>query len=125
MIYDHFLERPYAKLVLYDAVEVLTPLNIAWNSFTSNFIVLQEPVLQSKEMTKNTGFFTGSNDIIAYGQIITKSTDFTSLVTIENFSFNYDENEYVSTETTKNLFTPGPNLITCLISSESESSCIE
>ena len=97
MIYDHFLERSYAKIILYDQIEIMTPLNVAFNSFISSFHVVSEPKLKSEEITKHTGFFVGLNDVTAYGQVLTKSIDFTSLITIENFSFDYDENDYVST----------------------------
>ena len=112
-IYDHFLERPYAKIDLYDKIDILTPLDVSWNSITSYFNVIQEPKLQSQSISKHTGFFVGIDDIIAYGQVITHSVDFTSIITIENFSFDYHEDEYVST--TQNIFTPGPLLETCLV----------
>ena len=123
IIYDHFLERPYAKIILHDKEDIVTPLDIFWNSFTSNFIVIDEPKLQSKDIVKHTGFFVGLNDVTAYGQVITKSADFTSLITLENFSLDYDESEYVSTDKSKNMFVPGPDLITCLVSSASELAC--
>ena len=123
LIYDHFLEKPFAKITLQDKVDIASPLNIAWTSFFSNFSAVSEPKLESKEIAKNTGFFSGLNDVTAYGQVITKSVDFTSLITIENFSLNYDEYDYVSTSTSQNIFTPGPNLITCLVPSDSNFSC--
>ena len=63
------------------------------------------------------------NDITAYGQVITQSVDFASLITIENFSLDYDENEYVSAVKSKNLFMPGPQLIACIVSSTSDLTC--
>ncbi|MDH3779992.1 MAG: glycosyltransferase [Nitrosopumilus sp.] len=123
MIYDHFLEQPYAKIILHDQIEILTPLNIALNSFISSFNIVPEPKLKSDEITKHTGFFVGLNDITAYGQVLTKSIGFTSLITIENFSFDYDENDYVSTIKSKNMFRTGPNLITCIVPSTSELTC--
>ena len=122
-VYDHFLERPYAKIVLHDAVEITTPLNMAWNSLISNFNVVSEPKLASMDITKNTGFFIGLNDVVAYGQVITKSADSTSLITIENFSFGYDEDEYISTSKSENLFTSGPNLVACITSFTSDLVC--
>ena len=82
IIYDHFLERPYAKIILQDNIAIFSPLNMAWNSFISSFNTVQEPKLKSKEIAKNTGFFVGLNDVTAYGQAITKSVDFTSSITI-------------------------------------------
>ncbi len=123
MLYDHFLERPYAKIVLYDSMGIMTPLNKAWNSLVSNFVVISEPKLKSQEIIKNTGFFVGLNDVTAYGQVITKSVDLTSMITIENFSFDYDENEYVSTLKSNNVFQTGPNLIACLVSASSDLVC--
>ncbi|MCH9658351.1 glycosyltransferase family 2 protein, partial [archaeon] len=114
---------PYAKIVLHDAVEIVTPLNMAWNSLISNFNVVSEPKLESLDITKNTGFFIGLNDIVAYGQVITKSVDSTSLITIENFSFGYEEDEYISTLKSENLFTSGPNLMACITSSTSDLVC--
>ena len=96
---------------------------MAWNSFLSNFNAVQEPKLKSKEIAKNTGFFVGLNDVTAYGQVITKSVDFTSLITIENFSLDYDENEYISTAKSKNVYTTEPNLVACIISTKSELTC--
>ncbi len=122
-VYDNFLERPYAKIVLHDTVEIATPLDVAWNSLISNFNVISEPKLESREITKNTGFFIGLNDIIAYGQVITNSVDSTSLITIENFSFGYDATEYVSAVKSENVFTSGPNLVACMVSSLSDLTC--
>jgi cellulose synthase/poly-beta-1,6-N-acetylglucosamine synthase-like glycosyltransferase/DNA-binding beta-propeller fold protein YncE len=121
--YDHFLERPYAKIVLHETVDIVTPLDMAWNSLVSNFNIVSEPKLESREITKNTGFFIGLNDIIAYGQVITKSVDSTSLITVENFSFDYDEHEYVSVLKSDNIFTSGPNLTACMVSSLSDLTC--
>ena len=123
IIYDNFLERPYAKILLADKTDIITPLSIGWNLFISNFNFLEEPKLKLQEITKHTGFFVGLNDITAFGQVITKSVGFTSLLTFENFSLDYDENQYVSTTKSKNIFIPGPNLIACIIPSTSELTC--
>ena len=123
IIYDNFLERPYAKILLADKADIITPLNIGWNLFISNFNFLEEPKLKMQEITKHTGFFVGLNDITAYGQVITKSAGSTSLLTFENFSLDYDENQYVSTTEFKNVFIPEPNLIACIIPSTSEFTC--
>ena len=122
IIYDHFLERPYAKINLNDKKDIITPLDIGWNSFMSNFNVVQEPKLKSQEIMKKTGFFIGLDDITAFGQVITKSIGSTSLITLENFSLDYDENQYVSTKS-KNMFMAGPNLIACIVSSMLEPIC--
>ncbi|MDH3341855.1 MAG: glycosyltransferase, partial [Nitrosopumilus sp.] len=122
IIYDHFLERPYAKINLNDKKDIITPLDIGWNSFVSNFNVVQEPKLKSQEIMKKTGFFIGLDDITAFGQVITKSIGSTSLITLENFSLDYDENQYVSTKS-KNMFMAGPNLIACIVSSMLEPIC--
>ena len=106
-----------------DAVEITTPLNMALNSLISNFNLVSEPKLKSLEIIKNTGFFIGLDDITASGQAITKSADSTSLITIEDFSFAYDEDDYVSISESENLFTLGPNLVACVTSSISDLVC--
>ena len=89
----------------------------------SEFDIISKPAIKSEEITKNTGFFVGLNGVTAHGQVLTKSVDLTSLITIENFSLDYDPDEYVSTMNSNNVFTTGPNLIACLVSSVSDLVC--
>ncbi|MGH1569208.1 MAG: glycosyltransferase, partial [Nitrosopumilus sp.] len=123
VVYDHLLERPYAQTVLQDYVDILSPIDIAWNSFTSIFHSISEPTLKSKEITKHTGFFIGMNDVAARGQVITKSVDFTSLITLENFSLDYDASKYISVQNSKNVFTSGPDLVACIVPNFSDLTC--
>ncbi|NNL59283.1 MAG: glycosyltransferase, partial [Nitrosopumilus sp.] len=123
IVYDHLLERPYAQAVLQDYVDILSPIDIAWNSFTTNLFSISEPTLKSREITKHTGFFIGMNDIVARGQAITKSVDFTSLITLENFSLDYDASKYISVQNSKNTFTSGPDLVACIVPNFSELTC--
>ena len=123
MVYDHFLEIPYSQINLQDQIEIITPVDMVWNSFISGFNSIQGPKLGSLDSQKHTGFFVGSNDIVANGQVITESMDRTSLIRIQNFSFDYDEKKYVSVTDSENVFTNGPTLITCLVSDMSDLSC--
>ena len=122
VIEDQFSEKKYATITLQDNVDFITPITTAANSFSSMFIVIQDPKLQSKEFVKNTGFFIGLNDVEAYGQVKSKSIDHTSLITIENFFINYDRNEYVSTNLS-DIRSNGPELVACLIPSTSGLEC--
>jgi cellulose synthase/poly-beta-1,6-N-acetylglucosamine synthase-like glycosyltransferase/sugar lactone lactonase YvrE len=123
VIYDHFLERPYGKITLYDNSDITALFSTAWNSFTYNFDIVPEPKLESKKVTKHTGFLIGLNDTAIYGQAITKTIDFTSLITIEDFFVNYDKNNYLSIKKINGVFTNGPQLYACLVPSESSSIC--
>ena len=122
VVYDQFSETIYAAIDLHDTVDIITPIVIMTNSFISAFDVISEPKIQSKDFVKNTGFLIGLNDYDVFGQVKSKSIDHSSLITIENFFIQYDKSEYVSTES-GNVLTTGPDLIACLISSDSDSTC--
>ena len=122
VVYDQFSETLYATIDLYDTVDVITPITSMANSFVSAFNVISEPKIQSKDFVKNTGFLIGLNDYDVFGQVKSKSIDHSSLITIENFFIQYDKSAYVSTES-GNILTSGPDLIACLISSGSDSTC--
>jgi cellulose synthase/poly-beta-1,6-N-acetylglucosamine synthase-like glycosyltransferase len=125
LVYDPFLEKSYAKIILHDTVDIVTPVTASLNSFVSNFNIISEPKLESKKVIKNTGFFVGLNDVTAYGQIKTKTVDHTSLITFEDFFVNYDKNNYVSIEKSKNIFTNGPTLFACIVPFDSVPKCTD
>ena len=122
IVYDHFLEIPYAKTSLSDDVPIFTPISNSILSFVSLFDPVSDPKFQLKEPVRNTGFFVGLNNHDVFGQIKSKSVDDYSQITIENFFIQYDKEKYISTDL-GNVLTNGPDLVSCMVPSSSILTC--
>ncbi|NOJ32775.1 MAG: hypothetical protein DA329_11615, partial [Candidatus Nitrosocosmicus sp.] len=113
VVYDQFLEKPFATITLEDNLLGNLPIPVVRDMLMGNIGIVEEPVFKSKPTEKWSGYFMGLNEIPTIGQVKVEQSEDIAIITLEVFEMRYKHDKYVSFNSDTGI-TKGPKIAVCL-----------
>ena len=114
VVHDRLLEKQFATISLQDdLMGDFLPLPVVKDMLIGNLGIVEEPIFESKNINKQSGYFDGLNEIPTIGQVKLAQTEDIVTIILETFEIRYNQDQYASFTSNEGI-TKGPRIIACL-----------